>query len=153
MSIMKLFSAIFILISLPFSPNEKVRQLEYNGAMVKTTFDVEHKFIGKYTGSKKGFLELNHDGNGVYQYDYSGLSPDCPGETIEFKWGFIVDEQGEILKFERSYGYSYPIIYNCSGENAFQGCTKRTMIDYILEYDNGTITISSSDDWIKKADE
>ncbi|MCK5705059.1 MAG: hypothetical protein KAI29_28100, partial [Cyclobacteriaceae bacterium] len=56
---------------------------------------------------------------------------------------------GEIVKFKRTYGYSYPIIYNCSGENAFQGCSKRTMVDYVLEYDDGTITISSSDDWIK----
>jgi hypothetical protein len=130
-------------------PNEKVRQLEYNGALVMTTFDIEHKFLGKYAGSKQGFLELSNDGSGMYQYDYSGLSPDCPGDIIEFKWGFILDENGDILKFKRSYGYSYPIIYNCSGENAFQGCTKRAMIDYVLEYEDGTITISSSDDWIK----
>ena len=60
-----------------------------------------------------------------------------------------IDENGEIVKFKRTYGYSYPIIYNCSGENAFQGCSKRSMVDYVLEYDDGTITISSSDDWIK----
>jgi len=146
---MNFFSLIILLLVFPTVPKEKVRKLEYNGTLVMTTFGIESRFIGKYAGSKQGFLELNGDGNGVYQYDYPGLSPDCPGETIEFKWGFILDEQGDILKFERSYGYSYPIIYNCYGENAFQGCTKRTMIDYILEYEDGTITVSSSDDWIK----
>ena len=142
--------AIIYLFILPFTlANEKTRQLQYNGSKVMTTFKVDDKFIGKYMGSKKGFLQLDPNGNGIYQYDYPGLSLECPGENIEFKWGFIIDENGEIVKFKRTYGYSYPIIYNCSGENAFQGCSKRTMVDYVLEYDDGTITISSSDDWIK----
>jgi hypothetical protein len=147
---MKVLILVFILFQFFSESNEKNRQLEHNGSIVMTTFEIDGKFLGKYKGSKLGFLQLDNDGNGVYRYDYSGLSPDCPGEQIEFKWGFLLDESGDVVKLERSYGYSYPIIYNCSGENAFQGCTKRTMVDFILVYDDGTITISSSDDWVKE---
>ena len=129
--------------------DEKVRKLEYNGVMVETTYKIENKFFGKYQGSKSGFLILDDDGTGIYRYDYSGLSQDCPGEQIELKWGFVLQESGEVLRLKKPYGYSYPIIYNCSGENAFQGCTRRAMVDFILLYDDGTITISSSDDWVK----
>lgn len=146
---MKILILLFFVFNYFSNPNEKTRQLEHNGSKVLTTFEIESKFLGRYKGSKMGFLQLDNDGNGIYRYDYSGLSPDCPGERIEFKWGFIVDESGEVVKLERSYGYSYPIIYQCSGENAFQGCTKRSMVDFILVYDDGTITISSSSDWIK----
>jgi hypothetical protein len=128
---------------------EKTRQLDHNGSKVKTTFGIDEKFIGRYAGSKSGFLELGENGNGVYRYDYSGLAADCPGEEIAFKWGFILDDSNEVVRLERSYGYSYPILYNCSGENAFQGCTKRSMVDFILVYKDGTITVSSSDDWVK----
>lgn len=146
---MKVVGVVYLLILFLSGSNGKNRQLEYNDSKVMTTFEIEDKFIGKYMGRKKGFLQLNSDGSGVYQYDYPGLSPDCPGKNITFTWGFIIDDNLEIVKFERPYGFSYPIIYNCSGENAFQGCTKRSMIDYVLEYDDGTITISSSDDWKK----
>ena len=128
---------------------EKTRQLDHNGSKVKTTFAIDEKFIGRYEGSKSGFLELDENGNGVYRYDYSGLGVECPGQEITFKWGFILDDSNEVVRLERSYGYSYPIIYNCSGENAFQGCTKRSMVDFILVYEDGTITVSSSDDWVK----
>lgn len=146
---MKILSSLILLTCLQIIPSESTRLLEYNGSMVKTTFTIDKKFLGRYNGSKNGFLQLNDDGSGIYQYDYPKLSSDCSGEDITFRWGFIVDENGEVLKFERSYGFSYPIIYNCSGENAFQGCTTRFMVDYILAYDDGTITISSSDDWEK----
>ena len=146
---MKILSTLILLTCLQIIPSESTRLLEFNGSMVKTTFTIDKKFLGRYNGSKNGFLQLNDDGSGIYQYDYPKLSSDCPGEDITFRWGFIVDENGEVLKFERSYGFSYPIIYNCSGENAFQGCTTRFMVDYILAYDDGTITISSSDDWEK----
>jgi hypothetical protein len=125
------------------------RKLEFEGTQVNTTFKIDKKFYGKYQGNKKGFLQLNTDGSGIYSYDYAGLAKSCNGELIEFTWGFVVDENNEIVRFERPYGYSYPVIYNCTGDNGFQGCTKRFMIDYILEYKNGTITISSSDDWKK----
>ena len=129
--------------------NDGVRQLDFNGKQVKTTFQIDEMFYGKYAGSKKGFLLLSPDGSGIYNYDYSGLSKNCSSEQIEINWGFLVDEYGEVVRFERPYGFSYPIIYNCSGDNAFQGCTKRTMVDYVLVYKDGTITISSSDDWEK----
>ena len=147
---MRAFALLFLFSSFQFASNIKTRQLEVNGSKVTTTFEIDRKFLGKYMGSKKGYLLLDEDGNGIYQYDYPGITPDCPGETIDFKWGFILDENGEIVRFKRAYGYSYPIIYNCISENAFQGCTRRTMVDYVLEYDDGTITISSSDDWVKK---
>jgi len=147
---MNLFILIFLSVPCFLELDEKIRHLEHNGSQVLTTYEIDDKFIGQYSGSKSGFLQLNSDGNGIYRYDYSGLSPMCPGAQIEFKWGFILDESGEVVKLERSYGYSYPIIYNCSGENAFQGCTKRSMVDFVLVYDDGTITISSSDDWIKE---
>jgi len=143
---------MFMLLFLDTEPKEKTRQLSHNGSEVKTTFGIDQKFFGRYEGSKLGFLQLDEDGNGVYRYDYAGLGADCPSEDITFKWGFILDESNEIVKMKRSYGFSYPIIYNCSGENAFQGCTKRTMVDFILVYDDGTITISSSDDWVKAGD-
>lgn len=146
---MKLLSAFILLTFLQTIPSETTRILKYNGSNVKTTFTIDPKFVGRYQGSKVGFLQLNDDGSGIYQYDYKKLSGDCSEEDITFHWGFIVDENEEVVKFEREYGYSYPIIYNCLGENTFQGCTKRFMLDYILEYNDGTITISSSDDWEK----
>jgi hypothetical protein len=146
---MKILSVLLLLLSLQINPSEKIRHLKYNGSTVKTTFEIDNKFLGKYQGHKSGFLQLNSDGSGVYKYDFPRLSTACPGEDIDINWGFIVEDNGEIVRFKRDYGYSYPIIYNCSGENTFQGCTKQTMIDYLLEYDDGTLTISSSDDWEK----
>jgi len=148
---MKTSVLFFILLSLFAESNEKTRQLDHNGSKVKTTFEIDEKFLGRYEGSKLGFLQLDNNGNGIYRYDYDGLGAACPGEEITFKWGFILDESNEVVRLERSYGYSYPIIYNCIGENAFQGCTKTSMVDFILVYKNGTITISSSDDWVKKS--
>lgn len=148
---MKILSILLLLLNLQINPTAKIRQLEYNGSKVKTTFEIDKKFLGMYHGSKKGFLQLNSDGSGLYQYDFPKLSTACAGQDITINWGFIVEDNGEIVRFKRKYGYSYPIIYNCSGENTFQGCTKPSMIDYLLEYDDGTITISSSDDW-KKTD-
>ena len=123
--------------------------LEHNGSKVLTTYDFDDRFFGKYTGSKGGFLILKEDGTGIYRYDYEQLSKGCPGTDIAFTWGFILDEKGEVVRFERPYGFSYPVIYNCTGENAFRGCTVRTMVDYIMEYNDGTLSISSSSDWKK----
>ncbi len=114
----KVFGIICLFIWFLSEPNIKNRQLEYNGSTVMTTFEIEDKFYGKYKGRKSGFLLLNNDGSGIYRYDYPEMSPECYGENIEFIWVFIVDDNGEIVKFKRSYGYSYPIIYNCTGENA-----------------------------------
>ena len=148
---MKIISILLLICNIIFIPGEKIRELEHNGTQVLTTYSISSKFIGEYSGSKGGFLQLDENGNGVYRYDYPGLSPECQSETIEFKWGFILDETGDVLKLKRSYGFSYPILYRCSGQNAFQGCTKRSMLDFILVYNDGTLTVSSSDDWIKRA--
>jgi len=140
---------VFLLFIFQGEEVEKIRPLEYNGTTINTTYDVEDKFYGKYQGNKSGYLKLNKDGTGIYRYDYAGLSKSCHGDLIEFKWGFVLNENSEIIKAQRPYGYSYPIVYNCSGQNAFRNCTQRIMVDYILVYKDGTITISSSDDWKK----
>ncbi|MDH5397045.1 MAG: hypothetical protein OEX02_02800, partial [Cyclobacteriaceae bacterium] len=45
-----------------------VRTIEYKGSLVKTTFKVEKQFYGRYKGRKSGFLILNEDGTGTYNY-------------------------------------------------------------------------------------
>lgn len=126
------------------------RYLNHNGSEVKTTFKVDDKFIGRYSGKKTGFLLLNADGTGVYKYDVYGFSKgDCKGGEVHFIWGFILDEKSEIVRFDRSYGYSYPIVYVSSGEAGFQDCTKKSLVDYLLVRRDGSIAVSSSDDWIK----
>jgi hypothetical protein len=147
---MNILSGLFIAFFTMHQSGTGIRQLEYNGAKVTTTFEIEDKFYGKYLGNKQGFLQLNADGSGIYKYDYTGLSRSCDGELIEIRWGFVLDKNNEIVRAERPYGYSYPIIYNCSGVNAFKNCTERSMVDYILVYKDGSITISSSDDWKKQ---
>jgi hypothetical protein len=129
---------------------DEFRYLEYEGVKVKTTFRIDQKFIGKYSGKKTGYLILNEDGSGIYSHDYHGFRKnDCHDGEIEMQWGFLIDENGEVVRFERPYGYSYPVIYYSTGEGGFQDCTKSALVDYILEYEDGTITISSSDDWVK----
>ena len=54
--------------------NDGIRYLEVEGASVKTTFNVDAKFIGKYQGAKQGYLVLNEDGTGQYRYDYFGFA-------------------------------------------------------------------------------
>ena len=130
----------------------QVRELNHNGSNIKTTFHIDDAFYGKYKGTKEGYLILHKDGTGIYRYDYPGLSQSCQGTEIWFDWGFVIDEAGQIVRFERPYGSSYPVIYNCTGENGFKGCTERTMVDYIMVYDDGSINVSSSDDWTKTKD-
>jgi hypothetical protein len=154
--VMIIFSILNTVISLIlFSPVEAgsdngIRMLQFDGMEVKTTYRVDRKFIGRYSGSKSGYLLLNENGNGAYKYDYFVQSDThCQSGSIELKWGFLVDEDGAIVRFERPYGYSYPIVYMSTGSISFQACTKSSMIDYLLVYKDGTITVSSSDDWIK----
>lgn len=117
---------------------------------VKTTFAVEEKFIGTYQGRKSGFLRLYKNGTGEYLHDIYFPNKTCKRDTIQIEWGFIIDEDDNIAKFERSYGYSYPIIYKAVGDVSFQNCTREIMIDYILEYNvDEFLTVSSSDDWKK----
>jgi len=129
-----------------------VRTLRHNQKEVLTTYDVAEKFVGKYTGRKSGYLQLNKDGTGAYRYDYQVFLPDnCEEGEIPILWGFILDDEGRVLKFERDYGYSYPVIYKANGANSFQGCSRTSLVDYLLVYKDGTIEVSSSDDW-KKVD-
>ena len=148
---------LFLLIFFPLASfnwqdnKDNERYLLHNQKEIKTTFEVDQKFYGLYKGRKSGFLLLKNDGTGAYKYDYQAFLPEnCEPGEITFNWGFILDESGEPLKFERTYGYSYPILYSCSGSNSFQGCTRTSLIDYILVYKDGTMTVSSSDDWKKQ---
>ena len=127
------------------------KTLMINNQEVIVTHQIDSKFIGRYSGSKSGYLILKSDGSGFYMNDEPGMKKkDCPAGGIEFEWGFIVSEEGELVKFERPYGYSYPVIYKATGDVQFQGCTKPYLVDYILVKKNGVITISSSSDWVKE---
>lgn len=127
-----------------------IRYLMHNGSRVKTTYKVDTDFIGRYTGKKEGFLLLDADGSGVYKYDIHGFArSDCKGGEVRFKWGFILDEEDSIVKFDRPYGFSYPVIFVSSGETGFQDCKKKSMVDYLLVRKDGTIAVSSSDDWVR----
>lgn len=140
----------FTFLIFSFIPKGAIRNLSYKNSEIKTTFSIEPKFYGTYKGKKSGYLKLNEDGTGEYMYDYDSFRPKgCEGGPIKFKWGFIINNEFKPVSDKRDYGHSYPIIYNCTGENSFQGCSSYDMVDYILVYNNGTITVSSSDDWVK----
>lgn len=139
-----------LLIVLSFIINDKTRIIEYNGKEVTTTYDVPEKFIGEYAGRKTGFLQLNADGTGIYKYDVFGFAPSsCKKGEIAIQWGFLIEEDGKIVSFDREYGKSYPILMKSTGETQFQGCRTPVMLDFIMEYKNGQLGVSSSDDWIK----
>ena len=122
-----------------------------DGQQVAVTHQVDSKFIGKYSGSRSGYMILNIDGTGLYMYDEPGMMKEgCTATVIEFEWGFLVNDEGEIVKYNRPYGLSYPVIYKATGEVEFQGCSKPFLVDFILVKDNGLITVSSSSDWIKE---
>lgn len=132
--------------------NNKERVIEYQGTGINTTFDVPEEFLGRYEGRRNGYLELRQDGTGTYHYDVFGFAPpSCERKPIEFIWGFILDENSEISKQERDYGYSYPVLLKSTGTNSFQGCRTDVMKDFILERGE-TLHVSSSDDWEKKTD-
>lgn len=125
--------------------------MEYNGATVNTTYDVEATFYGQYKGRKSGYLLLNEDGTGVYAYDVFGFAPgSCKKQPIAIKWGFLIDENGTVVYTKREYGLSYPILLESTGETSFQGCQKKVMLDFIMKYKNGQLGVSSSDDWVKE---
>ena len=144
-----LFLLAFILL---FSPvNDKVRYFTYEGQEIKTTFQVSGSFVGEYKGRKTGFLILNEDGTGSYKYDVFGFAPaSCKNQPIQIEWGFLLNKEDEIVKFDREYGYSYPILLKSTGETSFKGCREEVLLDFVLEYKDGSLGISSSDDWKKK---
>lgn len=145
-----MISQLLVLFLLLFpSQNTKERIIVYNGEEYKTTIDVETRFVGTYKGRKTGYLQLNPDGTGVYKYDIFGPAPSsCKRIAITLKWGFVLDENGKMVKRKRNYGYSYPILLESTSETSFQGCHTPVMMDYILDR-GGTLHVSSSDDWKK----
>ncbi|MEM7107715.1 MAG: hypothetical protein AAF519_05765 [Bacteroidota bacterium] len=129
----------------------EVRTIEYNGRKVRTTFIAPEQFYGVYKGDKEGFLQLNEDGTGEYQYDVFGFAPaNCIDNAIAIEWGFIVNDLDERISFKREYGYSYPILLKSISDIKFQGCRKEVILDFILEYKDGSLGVSSSDDWVKQ---
>ena len=147
----KFFLATFLAVFFSFATT-KDRIMIYNNQEVKTTFDVDERFIGRYEGEKGGYLLLNADGTGEYKYDYFGFAMDhCEEGFIKLEWGFVYDHGGKVLYFDRQYGLSYPVIYKAVGKNSFKGCAEQMLLDYILIYDDsGVISVSSSSDWEKK---
>lgn len=141
----------FFLGVLPLIPKQEAKEriIIYNDTKYQTTFDVSAEFYGEYKGRKTGHLILRKDGTGEYKYDIFGLAPtSCKRGPIQFIWGFIVNEKGDIVRNERAYGFSYPVLLKSSGENSFQGCRTEVMMDFILRKGE-KLQVSSSDDWEK----
>lgn len=131
--------------------NEKIRTINYNGQAVKTTYGIPMEFYGTYAGAKKGYLELKADGTGTYNYDVFGFAPsECEKGAIQIEWGFLLDDNNGIVSFQREYGLSYPILMKSTSSASFQGCRKEVMLDFIMKYKDGSLGISSSDDWVKQ---
>jgi hypothetical protein len=146
------YSILFLIISMLSLDNEKVRTIEYEGKEYLTTFDVPEKFLGSYRGEGEGYLTLNADGSGIYHYDIFFAPPECKKEPITIEWGFLLDEKNAIVSFNRKYGKSYPILLKSLGKTSFQGCRQEVMLDFLLDYDEGSLMVSSSDDWVKAPD-
>ena len=149
---MKILLYLFpILLFSSFQDNTKTRIINYNGEDVKVIYQVDDKFYGTYKGRKSGYLDLKKDGSGQYKYDIFAFAlPNCKPGPIPLIWGMLIDDKGEIVKFEREYGFSYPILYQSTSDNGFQGCRKKVLLDFIIEKKDGSLEISSSDDWQKK---
>lgn len=129
----------------------KIRLMHFEGKEIRTTYATDKKFLGKYEGKKSGYLLLKEDGTGEYSYDIFGIAPlGCKPGVIIFEWGFLLDQNNEVVRNERDYGYSYPILLRSTGDISFQGCSKKVFLDFLLEYNNGELHVSSSDDWVKK---
>jgi hypothetical protein len=64
-------------------------------------------------------------------------------------WGFLLNEKGDVFRYDRQYGYSYPLILKATSEHtSFQGCRETVIMDYILVRGK-ELSVSSSDDWVK----
>ena len=143
------FLALYLMLSAFGDNSGKQRTMEYQGDFYTTTFDVPAKFIGTYTGDKTGFMTLNPDGTGTYEYDVFGYAPpSCNRQAIKMEWGFVLAENGEMARNKRDYGYSYPMLLKSKSTTWFQGCRNEVMMDYIMEKKDG-LHVSSSDDWMK----
>ena len=143
-------SLVLLWVSVWSPPGEKERVITYEGQEVNTTYSVSSNFIGTYKGKKSGYLMLNEDGTGLYKYDIFGFAPKgCKNEPIQLEWGFLLNKEGGVVKFDREYGYSYPILFKSTGETSFQGCRESVLLDFLLEYKDGSLGVSSSDNWKK----
>jgi hypothetical protein len=129
--------------------SDKNRIINYQDTAYTTSYTVDTVFFGTYSGKKTGYLTLNSDGTGEYKYDIFGFAPaTCERVPIKIIWGFILDDNGSIVKNKRDYGYSFPILMQSVGTNSFQGCRKVVMKDFILQRGK-ELHVSSSDDWKK----
>jgi hypothetical protein len=148
----RLWITLILLTGLISFQSGGIRVLNIDNQQVRTTFRVDSRFLGIYRGKRQGYLELRPDGSGTYRYDDAAVPGfrDCSPGEISLFWGFILTEDGEPLRFERPYGFSYPIVYIATEGQLFQGCSRTALIDYLLEYRNGSITVSSSDDWVRQ---
>jgi len=132
--------------------SDHIRTMDYEGKSYRTRFNVE-SFNGTYKGNKDGYLRLNADGTGTYAYDIFGLAPaDCKKGPIQFNYGFLIDDKDSLVRMERDYGYSYPILLQSTGETSFQGCRTPVLLDFLMVYKDGSIGVSSSDDWVRQED-
>ncbi len=132
--------------------SDPIRQMEYEGKSYRTIYNVD-QFNGKYSGAKDGYLEIRGDGTGTYVYDIFGMAlKDCKKGPVEVEYGFLINENDSLVRIKRDYGYSYPIILRATGETSFQGCRTPVMLDFLMVYDDGSIGVSSSDDWVKLQD-
>ena len=147
---MKILTYVFTAWLIINISSEKIRFINYEGRDVKTTFDVPSKFFGEYKGRKSGYLILNEDGTGYYKYDVFGFAPaSCKNQPIQIEWGLLLDKNDRILKFDREYGFSFPMLLKSVGETSFKGCRDEVLLDFIMEYKDGSLGVSSSDDWKK----
>ncbi len=93
---------------------------------------------------------LNEDGSGLYKYDIFGFAPkSCKNQPIQIEWGFLLNKEGGMVKLDREYGYSYPVLLRSVGTTSFQGCREPVLLDFLLEYKDGSLGVSSSDNWGK----
>ena len=154
---LKLFIYLFLIIEVGgflniFETENKnyIKDFWIDGEKIRVTCEADEMFLGLYEGEKTGYLSLKKDGTGEYKYDIFGIAESgCQEDVIRFEWGFPVDKGNKKVKFKRPYGYSYPIIFKCTGDVCFQGCSKQYIIDFILDKNDGKLHVSSSDDWKK----
>ena len=153
----KLFLYIILIVDLagflnfPEAESEEyIKDFWIEGEKVRVTYQADEMFLGLYQGAKKGYLSLKKDGTGEYKYDIFGIAKSgCKEDVIRFEWGFPLDKNNKKVMFKKPYGYSYPIIFRCTGDVCFQGCSKQYIIDFILDKNDGKLHVSSSDDWEK----
>lgn len=146
------FLFLSLIVVVGFCPqSDKQKIIRYNGSDVNTTYDVPQQFYGLYKGPKSGYLQLNSDGTGKYNYDVFGFAPaGCKKDVIEIEWGFLIDDQQKLVSFDREYGESFPILMKGISDTKFQGCRKEVLLDFIMVYKDGKIGVSSSDNWVKE---